>query len=140
MLFRSVAVVLGILFKGQNLAFLVALAFGIAASSNFPVLVLAMYWKGLTTRGAIAGGLTGLLLAVILVILGPAVWKTVLGHAHAVFPWDNPALFSMPAAFLVAWIVSKTDRSAAIEEQADAFRRQYVQAHTGFGASAASSH
>lgn len=135
-----IAVVLGILFKGQNLAFLVALAFGIAASSNFPVLVLAMYWKGLTTRGAIAGGLTGLSLAVILVVLGPAVWQNVLGHDHAIFPWDNPALFSMPAAFLMAWIVSSTDKSAAAQDRDAAFARQYVQAHTGYGASAASDH
>ena len=135
-----VAVVLGILFKGQNLAFLVALAFGIAASSNFPVLVLAMYWKGLTTRGAIAGGLTGLLSAVVLVVLGPAVWKTVLGHDHAIFPWDNPALFSMPAAFLMAWIVSKADARAVTPERIAAFERQYVQAHTGLGAATASKH
>jgi cation/acetate symporter len=74
-----IAIGLGIMFKGQNLAFLVSLAFGIAASSNFPVLILAMYWKGLTTRGAVAGGVTGLVSAVVLVVLSPAVCKTALG-------------------------------------------------------------
>ena len=135
-----VAVVLGILFKGQNLAFLVALAFGIAASSNFPVLVLSMYWRGLTTRGAVAGGLTGLVSAVTLVVLGPAVWKTVLGHDAAIFPWDNPALFSMPAAFLVAWAVSRLDRSPEARAEAAAFNEQYVRAQTGLGAAAAAAH
>ncbi len=135
-----VAVILGILFKGQNLAFLVALAFGIAASSNFPVLVLSMYWQGLTTRGAVAGGLTGLFSAVVLVILGPAVWKTVLGHEAAIFPWDNPALFSMPAAFLVAYVVSKLDKSPRARAEAAAFDDQYVRAETGLGAAAASAH
>ena len=96
---------LGILFKGQNLAFLVALAFGIAASANFPVLLLSMYWEGLTTKGALWGGLSGLISAVVLVILSPAVWKAVLGNPAAIFPYDHPALISMPLAFLVAYVV-----------------------------------
>ncbi len=135
-----IAIGLGILFKGQNLAFLVALAFGIAASSNFPVLILSMYWPGLTTRGAVAGGLTGLVSAVVLVILGPAVWKTVLGHEAPIFPYDNPALFSMSAAFLVCWLVSRLDTSARAKAEVAAFDDQYVRAQTGYGAAAASSH
>ncbi len=136
----AVAIFLGILFKGQNLAFLVSLAFGIAASSNFPVLILSMYWQGLTTRGAVAGGLTGLISAVVLVILGPAVWKTVLGHTEAIFPYDNPALFSMSAAFLVCWVVSKLDTSPRAKAEIAAFEGQYVRAQTGHGAAAAASH
>lgn len=135
-----VAVILGILFKGQNLAFLVALAFGIAASSNFPVLILSMYWKGLTTRGGVAGGLSGLVSAVTLVVLGPAVWQTVLGHDTAIFPWDNPALFSMPTAFLVAYVVSKLDHSPRAKAEAEAFDQQYVRAQTGLDAAAAVAH
>ncbi len=77
-----VAVVLGILFEKQNVAFLVGLTFGIAASANFPVLILSMYWKGLTTRGALLGGLTGLVSAVVFVVLSKAVWVVVL---------ENPA-------------------------------------------------
>jgi cation/acetate symporter len=135
-----VAIVLGILFKGQNLAFLVALAFGIAASANFPVLILSMYWDGLTTRGALWGGLTGLLSAVALVILSPAVWKAVLGNPAAIFPYDHPALISMPLAFLVAWAVSKLDTSADAATERAAFGEQYVRAQTGLGAAAAVKH
>jgi cation/acetate symporter len=135
-----VAIVLGILFKGQNLAFLVALAFGIAASANFPVLILSMYWDGLTTRGALCGGLTGLISAVVLVILSPAVWKAVLGNPTAIFPYDHPALISMPLAFFVAWGVSKLDTSAEATTERAAFGEQYVRAQTGFGAAAAVKH
>jgi cation/acetate symporter len=135
-----VAIVLGILFKGQNLAFLVALAFGIAASANFPVLILSMYWDGLTTRGALWGGLTGLLSAVALVILSPAVWKAVLGNPAAIFPYDHPALISMPLAFLVAYVVSKLDTSAAAAAERAAFGDQYVRAQIGFGVAAAAKH
>ena len=135
-----VAIGLGMLFKGQNLAFLVSLAFGIAASSNFPILLLAMYWKGLTTRGALAGGFSGLVLAVALVILSPAVWKTVLGFPQAIFPYDAPALFSMPAAFIIAMLVSKMDSSAQAKKEMEAFDDQFVRAQTGLGAAAASKH
>ena len=135
-----VAIVLGILFKGQNLAFLVALAFGIAASANFPVLFLAMYWEGLTTRGALWGGLTGLVGSVVLVILSPAVWKSVFGNPVAIFPYDHPALVTMPLAFIVAYVVSKLDTSAAAAVERAAFGDRYVRAQTGLGAAAASAH
>ncbi|HET6720375.1 MAG TPA: cation acetate symporter, partial [Rhodocyclaceae bacterium] len=134
------AIGLGILFKDQNIAFLVALTFGVAASANFPVLVLSMYWRGLTTRGALWGGLAGLLSAVILVILSPAVWVKVMGNATAIFPYDHPALFSMSAAFFVTWLGSVTDKSARAEAEKAAFGDQYVRAQTGLGAAAASSH
>ena len=81
-----VAVVLGILFEKQNVAFLVGLTFGIAASVNFPVLVLSIYWKGLTTRGALIGGIVGLVSAVTFVVLSKAVWVVVLGNAAPIFP------------------------------------------------------
>jgi cation/acetate symporter len=135
-----IAIALGILFKGQNLAFLVALAFGIAASANFPVLILAMYWQGLTTRGALWGGLAGLISAVVLVILSPAVWKAVLGNPAAVFPYDHPALISMPLAFLVAYIVSRLDTSTEAATERATFGNQYVRAQTGFGSAAAAQH
>jgi cation/acetate symporter len=135
-----IAIMLGILFKGQNLAFLVALAFGIAASANFPVLFLAMYWEGLTTRGALWGGVTGLVGSVVLVILSPAVWKSVLGNPAAILPYDHPALVTMPLAFVVAYVVSKLDTSAAAAAERAAFGDQYVRAQTGLGAAAASAH
>ncbi len=135
-----VAIVLGIAFEKMNVAFMVALAFGIAASANFPVLILSMYWKGLTTRGAIVGGYSGLVAAVLLVVLSKSVWVTVLGNAQAIFPYDQPALFSMPLAFLLTYIFSKLDNSAEGNAERAMFDDQYVRAQTGFGASEASSH
>ena len=135
-----VAILMGILFKDQNIAFLVALTFGVAASVNFPVLILSMYWKGLTTRGALWGGIAGLVTAVGLVILSPAVWVKVMGNKDAIFPYDHPALFSMSAAFLVTWLMSVTDKSAQAKREAEAFEEQYIRAQTGLGAASASAH
>ncbi|WP_425930018.1 cation acetate symporter [Pseudomonas sp. NyZ201] len=135
-----VAICLGLLFENQNIAFLVGLTFGIAASTNFPVLIMAMYWKGLTTRGALAGGFTGLVSALVLVILSPAVWVAVLGNAQAIYPYDHPALFAMPLAFLVTVVVSLLDNSARAAREREAFDDQFVRAQTGLGAAAASSH
>ena len=135
-----VAVGLGILFEKMNVAFMVGLAFGIAASANFPVLILSMYWKGLTTRGAVAGGYIGLVLAVAFVLFSKSVWVTVLGFEKAIFPWDQPALFSMPVAFLVAIVVSKLDSSVAATKEQDNFDDQYVRAQTGVGAAQAAAH
>ena len=106
-----VAIVLGILFEKQNIAFMVGLAFGVAAAANFPVLILSMYWKGLTTRGALWGGYGGLLSAVAFVVLSKSVWVDVIGNKAAIFPYTQPALFAMPIAFLLAYIFSKSDSS-----------------------------
>ena len=135
-----VAVGLGILFEKQNVAFMVGLAFGIAASANFPVLFLSMYWRGLTTKGALAGGYTGLFSAVLLVLFSKSVWVAVLGNKEALFPYDQPALFSMPLAFLMAYIVSKMDTSVQAKAEHAAFEDQFVRAQTGFGAAEASKH
>ena len=135
-----VAVGLGILFEKQNVAFMVGLAFGIAASANFPVLFLSMYWKGLTTRGALAGGYAGLICAVALVLLSKSVWVAVFGNAQAIFPYDQPAIFSMPLAFIVTYVVSKLDASRQAKAERDAFADQFVRAQTGLGAAAASKH
>ena len=135
-----IAIILGILFKDQNVAFLVALAFGVAASVNFPVLILSMYWKGLTTRGALWGGIAGLVSAVGLVILSPAVWVKVLGNAQAIFPYDHPAIISMTTAFLVTWLMSVTDKSARAAGEAEAFEEQFIRAQTGLGAASATAH
>jgi cation/acetate symporter len=132
-----VAVVLGILFKNQNIAFLVALTFGIAASVNFPILALSIYWKGLTTRGALVGGLAGLVSSVTLVILSPAIWVSVLGHANPVFPYDHPAIVSMNVAFFFAWFGSVTDRSQQARRERDSFDAQFIRAQTGAGTAVA---
>ena len=135
-----VAVILGILFEKQNVAFLVGLTFGIAASANFPVLILSLYWKGLTTRGALIGGVAGLVSAVLFVVLSKAVWVVVLGNAKPIFPYEHPALFSMPLAFFVTWLFSVTDRSARAAQDLAGYRDQDIRAQTGIGAAAASAH
>jgi cation/acetate symporter len=135
-----VAIALGILFEKQNVAFMVGLAFGVAAAANFPVLILSMYWKGLTTRGALAGGIGGLVSAVLFVVLSKAVWVNVFGNARAIFPYDQPALFAMPVAFGLTFLVSKLDTSDRARAEIAAFEDQWVRAQTGFGASGASKH
>ena len=135
-----VAVLLGIAFEKQNVAFMVGLAFGVAASCNFPVLILSMYWKGLTTRGAIWGSIAGLVSAGLIVVLSKAVWVTVLGNKDPIFPYEQPAIFSMPLAFFMAWLGSVTDSSARAVKEKAAFEDQYVRAQTGFGAAGAAAH
>ncbi|WP_373700796.1 cation acetate symporter [Neisseria dentiae] len=134
------AIVLGIAFENQNVAFMVGLAFALAASANFPILALSMFWKGLTTRGAVIGGFLGLLAAFVLIILGPTVWVKVLHHKEAIFPYSNPALFSIPLAFISAWFFSVTDKSKQAEIDKAGFEAQYVRSMTGIGAAEASDH
>jgi cation/acetate symporter len=119
---------LGILFENQNIAFMVGLVFAISASANFPVLVLSIGWKGLTTRGAVIGALTGLLSALVMVVLR---WTNTLDLGPAPFPYDNPALISVPLAFFAAWLASTMDRSPAADRVRAAFAAQRVQAQTG---------
>ena len=135
-----VAIVLGIAFEKENVAFMVGLAFAIAASSNFPVLIMSMYWKGLTTRGATIGGWLGLIVAVVLTVLSKGIWVVVLGNAAAIFPYDSPALFSMPLAFAACWLFSKTDTSRRGQEEQARFEGQYIRSMTGIGAETASRH
>ncbi|MFC0338033.1 cation/acetate symporter [Kushneria avicenniae] len=135
-----VAIVLGIAFETQNVAFMVGLAFSIAASCNFPVLLLSMYWRRLTTRGAVIGGGLGLVTAIALMILGPTIWVQVLGHATPIYPYDYPALFSMAVAFIGIWLFSVTDHSAAAKRERDLFDAQFVRSQTGIGASGSVAH
>ena len=130
-LLSIVGILLAILFKGQNVAVLATLPLVIAASANFPVLLLFMYWKGFTTRGALFGGYTGLLLAVSLIILGPTVWVNVLGYDEPIFPYAYPTLFSMGACFLFAWFFSITDNSPRAKTEADAFDEQLRRSQIG---------
>ncbi|TWC27226.1 MULTISPECIES: cation acetate symporter [unclassified Pseudomonas] len=134
------AIGLGILFESQNIAFMVGLAFSIAASCNFPVLLLSMYWKKLTTRGAMIGGWLGLVSAVGLMVLGPTIWVQILHHEKAIFPYEYPALFSMAIAFIGIWFFSITDKSAAGVNERALFFPQFVRSQTGLGASGAVSH
>ena len=110
-----IAVLLGILFEKTNVAFMVSLAFALAASGNFPVLILSLLWKGCTTRGVVAGGTAGVVLALVLTILSPAIWVNIVGQETAIFPYSSPAIFSMPIAFFTIWLVSLLDGSPRAE-------------------------
>ena len=134
------AVFLGIVFENQNVAYMVGLAFAVAASCNFPVLLMSVYWKGMTTRGAVIGGFLGLFAAVGLVVTGPTVWVKILGNAAPLQPYDNVAIFSMPIAFIGIWIFSLLDGSARAKEDKAGFEAQYIRCQTGIGAASASSH
>lgn len=94
------AILLGIVFENQNVAFTVGLAFAIAASVNFPILLLCIYWKNLTTKGAFWGGLIGLIVVLALVILSPSIWVKSFGFSEAIFPYDHPAFFFDAFKFL----------------------------------------
>jgi cation/acetate symporter len=136
------AVLLGIVFEKENVAFMVMLAFAVACSANFPVLFMSVLWKDCTTKGAVAGGTVGLISSVALTIMSPAVWEVSLGHAKgtAMFPYASPAIFSMTAAFLVIYLVSKMDNSAQAAKERAMFPAQLIRSETGVGSSSASGH
>jgi cation/acetate symporter len=137
-----IAVLLGIAFEKQNIAFMVSLAFAIAASANFPVLFLSVLWKDCTTRGAVIGGFLGLISSVGLTVVSPSVWEATLGNpaGSALFPYTSPALFSMAIGFIGIWFFSITDRSAQAAKEREDYAAQQVRSETGYGASGASGH
>jgi cation/acetate symporter len=134
------AIALGIAFEKVNVAFMVSLAFALAASGNFPVLILSLFWKGCTTRGVVTGGLVGVLLALVLTILSKPIWVDILGNAAPIFKYTSPTIFSMPLAFLTIWLVSVLDKSPRAAIDKDGYLHQRVRAETGIGASGASDH
>ncbi len=136
------AVILGIAFEKQNIAFMVSLAFAVAASANFPVLFMSVLWKDCTTKGAVVGGFLGLASSVILTVLSPSVWEATLGNPEgsSPFPFTSPALFSMPLAFLGIWLVSKMDNSERARKDRAGYLAQQVRSETGIGAAEASAH
>ncbi len=136
------AIFLGIAFEKQNVAYMVMLAFAIACSANFPVLLMSVMWKDCTTKGAVVGGFVGLLASAGLTILSPAVYEAVMGNpkGSAPFPYGSPALFSMTAAFATIWIVSKLDGSARAKIDREGYPAQFVRSETGVGAAGASGH
>ena len=137
-----IAVGLGIAFEKQNIAFMVSLAFAIAASANFPVLFMSVLWKDCTTKGAVIGGFLGLISSVGLTIVSPSVWEATLGYpkGSALFPYTSPALFSMTIGFVGIWLFSILDRSPNAARERAAFPAQQVRSETGYGASGASGH
>jgi cation/acetate symporter len=134
------AIYLGYIFENINVAFMVGLAFAVAASVNFPVLLMSIFWRGTTTLGAFVGGMLGLISSVAGVVLSKAVWVSTLGHKEALFPYDNPALFSMPIAFIGIWLFSKLDSSKRAQQEEKAFDAQYIRSETGIGAATANVH
>jgi cation/acetate symporter len=131
--FGSLAVLLGMVFKGQNVAFMVGLAFAIAASANFPALLLSILWKRFTTLGAVGSILTGALLSVGLIVLSPTIWEDILKNpaGSAFFPLKNPALVSMSAAFLVGILLSLWKREPQAEEK---YESEKLRVYLGIGA------
>lgn len=134
------AILLGIIFEGQNVAFMVGLAFSIAASVNFPIILLCIYWRGLSTRGVFYGGLIGLFGVLGLVVLSPSIWVDILGFESAIFPYSYPAIFSMPITFIAIYIISKFDNSKRAKIDRSGFDAQDFRAQTGIGASQAVVH
>ncbi|MFC3683519.1 cation acetate symporter [Hydrogenophaga luteola] len=137
-----IAVVLGIAFEKQNIAFMVSLAFAIAASANFPVLFMSVLWKDCTTKGAVIGGFLGLISSVALTVVSPSVWEATLGNpkGSALFPYTSPALFSMTIGFVGIWLFSILDNSARAKKDRAGFLAQQVRSETGIGAAGASGH
>jgi len=137
-----IAVTFGIAFEKENVAFMVMLAFVVAASANFPVLFMSVLWKDCTTKGAVTGGFVGLIMAVVLTVGSNSVWVLALHHAagSAWFPYDSAAIFSIPAAFIVIWLVSLMDRSARATEDRAGYPAQEIRSETGIGSASASGH
>ena len=125
------AIALSMLARNHNLTILATLAMAIAASATFPVLILSIHWRGLTTHGALVAGYLGLFSSVILVVLGPLVWVDMLGFDSPVFPYYYPTLFSVTASFIAAWLFSVTDSSDRASGERAAFDIQHVHAETG---------
>jgi cation/acetate symporter len=137
-----IAVVLGIAFEKENVAYMVMLAFVIAASANFPVLFMSVLWKDCTTKGAVTGGFVGLIMAVVLTIGSASVWEAVMHYpkGSAWFPYNSAAIFSIPAAFLTIWLVSLLDRGPRAAIDRAGFPAQQVRSETGIGASSSGGH
>jgi cation/acetate symporter len=137
-----VAVILGIAFEKENVAYMVMLAFAIACSANFPILFMSVLWKDCTTKGAVTGGIVGLVSSVGLTVVSASVWEAVLHFpkGSALFPYSSPALFSMSAAFLTIYLVSKMDNSKQAQLERSLYPAQKVRSETGLGSSSASGH
>jgi cation/acetate symporter len=135
----TLAIVLAIALRSLNVAFLVGLAFAVAASANVPAIVLTLYWRRFNTSGMVAGMLVGLISSIVLIVLSPAVMGVDaptaatrhLIQADAIFPLDNPALLSVPLGFLAAVIGTLLSRDARAEV---GYSELNVRANTGLGA------
>lgn len=122
---------LSLWFRNINVGVLATIALAVAASVNFPAIVLALFWKGLTTRGAVLGGITGLIVVVVLIVLSPTVWVNAFGNETSIFPYSYPTLFSVASAFMVTIVVSLTDRSERAAIDRAGYDAQLVRSELG---------
>jgi len=136
----ALGVGLGIAFKEQNIAYMITIPFTVSSSVFFPILFLSMYWRGLTTRGAVTGGAVALALGIALLVLGPTIWGEILGHGEGIFPYKYPALFTVLVSFTIMIGVSKLDNSPRAQRERAEFDDQFVRSQTGVGAEAPASH
>lgn len=127
----AMTIALSLWFRNINVGVLATIALAVAASVNFPVIFLALFWKNLTTRGAVAGGMTGLVVVVVLIVLSPTVWVNAFGNETAIFPYAYPTLFSVSAAFIVTIAVSLTDRSDRAKTDRAGYAAQVVRSELG---------
>ncbi|HEY0781560.1 MAG TPA: cation acetate symporter, partial [Thermoanaerobaculia bacterium] len=130
-IFGILAVLLGVLFEKQNVAYMVGLAFAVACSANFPALLLSIVWKRFNTAGAVASILVGAILSVLLIVLSPTIWVDILKNKEAIFPLKNPAIVSMTVSFLVAILVSFVTSEPTAQEK---FEDEKLRTYLGIGA------
>jgi len=136
------AIVGGIAANGQNIAFLISLAFAVAASANLPSILYTLYWPRFNTRGSVASIYTGLISAVVLIVFSPAISgskSAMLGESvnFAWFPLDNPALVSIPLAFLAGFVATVT---SPVRGDVELAMEMEVRSLTGAGAGKAIAH
>jgi cation/acetate symporter len=129
--FGGAAIVLGIVFKGQNVAFMVGLAFAVAASANFPALLLSIAWRRFNTAGAVASIVAGAVSSLVLIVISPTIWVDILHNGHALFPLRNPAIVSMPAGFLCGIAASMLTSEPGA---ASKFDEEKLRTYLGIGA------
>jgi cation/acetate symporter len=120
------AIAMGLAFEGQNVAFMVGLAFSIAASANFPTLVLSVMWRGLSTWGAVSSIVVGITSSVLLIVLSPTVWQQLLGNPEAIISLKNPGIIAVPLSFATAIIGSKLWPDANRDDMFDRARRRML--------------
>ncbi len=133
-------VVLGLAFENQNIAFVTTFALAVSASVNAPVLIAAMYWRGLTTRGVVISSIVGLVTSVTLIVLGPGVMVAILGYEKPWFPYTYPTIATLPITVLCIGFFSATDRSKNADKERAAFDDQRIRSELGIGIDSASQH
>lgn len=134
--FGALGLVLALLFEKENIAVITSIAMAISASVNFPIIILSLYWRGLTTRGTVIGGLISLVVTILFTVLGPNVMVDVLHYETALFPYPYPTIVAVPVAFVAIWLFSVTDRSARAAREREAFDAVLLRSELGIAVEA----